>query len=138
MSKFKKVPEKLPEKKKKEISDEQFAFKTIILSTVFSSIFLLLSILFNGGIITFFMDRDLTWDIIDVSIKVGIILLFYFFTMISIGNYKELVGKPVSTKEITYIFLLALVQSCLHLYVFLFTLFGLIIILAYLFLVQER
>ncbi len=138
MSKFKKVPEKLPKKKGKKISDEDFAFKTIIISAILSCGFLILSILFNGGIITFFMKGELIWDSIDVAIKVGIILLFYFFIMISYGNYKELIGKPLEMKEITLLFLLALIQSSLHLYVFLFTLIGLILLLFYFYLIQER
>ena len=58
--------------------------------------------------------------------------------MVRLGNYKEIVGKPIETKEITYLFLLALVQPSLHTYVFFFPLFGLIVILIYFYLIQER
>jgi len=136
MSKFKKVPEKVP-KKKKSRSDEEFAYRTVIISTIFSSIFLILSMLFNGGIITIFNQQSLLWDTLDVLIKGGVILLFYFFTMISYGNYKELNGKPIEFKELLLLFLLALVQSSLHPYVFGFTLFGLFLLIGYFYLIQE-
>ena len=144
MSKFKKIPEKLP--KKKEISDEQFAFKTVITSVILSGFFLLVSILFNGGIVSFNeimgcatgAEELCIWDYLDTTIKVSVILLFYFFLMISIGNYRELVGKPIETGQIIYIFLLALLQSCLNLDVFIITLLGLVLLLAYFYLVQEQ
>ncbi len=100
-------------------------------------LFLFLSILFNGGIITIAINDEIGWIIFDVIIKVSIILLCFFFMIISIGNYKELTGKPCDWKEIILLFLLALVQSCLHPLVFVFTLIGLTIILFYLYLIQE-
>jgi hypothetical protein len=137
MSKFKKTPEKLPKKKKKEISNEEFAFKTVKISAFLSGFFFLLSILFNGGIITIFMNSDTILEILDIAIKVGVIILFYFFIMISFGNYKELVGKPIEMKEIILLYLIALLQSCLHPYVFFLTLFGLIGITIYFYIIQE-
>jgi len=138
MSKFKKEPEIKSKKKGKSRSKEDFAYKTVVISAILGGFFLLVSLLFNGYIITIFMDIDLLFDIIDVSIKVGVILLFFLFTIISTGNYKELTGKPVELRDITLIFFLALLQSILHPYVFLLTFIGLIIIIFYLYLVQDN
>jgi len=137
MSKFKKEPEKTSKKKVKGRSKEDFAFKTVVVSAVLGGFFLLLSLLFNGYIITIFMDIDVLFDIIDVSIKAGVILLFFLFTIISIGNYKELTGKPIEMREVFLVFIMSLIQSFLHPYVFLLTLIGLIIIIFYLYLVQD-
>ena len=83
------------------------------------------------------MNRGIYWDILDVSIKVSLILLSFLFMMISIGNYKELTGKPVGLKEILLLIGLSLVQTMKNLYVFIFSLIGLAILLIYLYLIQE-
>ena len=137
MSKFKKEPEMTSKKLKKSKSKEDFAYKTVVISAILGGFFLLLSLLFNGYIITIFMDIDVLFDIIDVSVKVGVILLFFFFAIISIGNYKELTGKPIEIREVVLIFFLSLAQSFLNPYVFLLTLVGLVVIIFYLFLVQD-
>ncbi|KKL89943.1 hypothetical protein LCGC14_1909620 [marine sediment metagenome] len=56
----------------------------------------------------------------------------------SIGNYKELIGKPVDWKGLMLLFVISLGQTLLNIWVFIFTLFGLILILIYLTLVQEK
>ena len=83
------------------------------------------------------MNQNLIWNIIDISIKVITILLFFLFMITSIGNYKELIGKPIDWKELLLLFVLSLGQAILNLWVFLTTLLGLILILIYLFLVQD-
>ena len=57
--------------------------------------------------------------------------------MISIGNFKELTGKPVGLKEILLLVGLSLVQTMKNLYVFIFALIGLSLLLIYLYLIQE-
>ena len=136
MSKFKK------DKKSKKISqkkgfDETFAYKTVIKSIIFAGLFLVISILFNLEIITFFMDLGGFWVIFDVVIKVVAILLFFFFITISIGNYQELVGRPLKLKLIILVFVLSLLQAFRNPLVLILTFFGLAAITAYVFFVQE-
>ena len=57
--------------------------------------------------------------------------------MISLGNYKELTGKPVKSKEILFLFGLSLVQTIRSLIVFIFTLIALLLVIFYLYLIQE-
>lgn len=136
MPKFKK------EKKKEKFSNkktfnENFAYKTVIKSVVLAGLFFLVSILFNMEIIIFFMDKGGLWVIIDITIKVLAILFFFFFMIISIGNYKELTGRPLNFKLIFLMFVLSLLQAFRNPLVFTFTLFGLVIITIYMFFVQE-
>lgn len=136
MPKFKK------ERKNNKVSnktgfDEDFAYKTVIKSIVLAGLFLILSILFNLEIITFFMDKGGFWIIVDVVIKVVVILLFFFFTIISIGNYQELVGRPLKFKLIILIFILSLLQAFRNPLVLVFSFFGLAAITVYVFFVQE-
>lgn len=138
MPKFKKESVKEKKRKRKTKTKEEFAFKTVVVSAILAGMFLIASVFLNGGIIRYFMNRDIYWTILDVTLKVTVILLCFSFMMISLGNYKELTGKPVRTKEILYLFGLALVQTFRDLWVFFITLIGLITILIYLFLVQEH
>ena len=132
-----KSPNKKANSKVKQAFNEKFAYRSVIISVIFGGIFLIISIFFNIEIITVFMDKNVFFDIIDILIKTGVILLFFFFMMISIGNYKEIVGKPISWKEFLFLIVLSLGQSILNLWVFIFSMIGIIIILIYLYLIQE-
>lgn len=137
MSKVKKNNIKSPTSTKPQQVDEHFAFKTVIFSALLGCLFLVFSILFNAEIVTFFMIQGGLWSIIDIVLKVFIILLFFFFILVSIGNYKELTGKPLKLKEVLFIFIISIIQSFRNPVVFAFTFFGLIILSIYLYLVQE-
>ncbi len=137
MPKFKKKPKKTSKSKKFSESDEKYILKSLRISAILAGIFLTSSLFFNTEILTYFMNRGIYWDILDVSIKVSLILLSFLFMMISIGNYKELTGKPIGFKEILLLVGLSLVQTMKNLYVFIFTLIGLAILLIYLYLIQE-
>ncbi|MHA1884390.1 MAG: hypothetical protein ACW96S_05015 [Promethearchaeota archaeon] len=123
--------------KKKRISDDKFAYRTVIIATVFGIIFYAISLLFNIEILKFYVNGNEIFSIIDFLIKVAAPLLFFLFMMISIGNFKELTGKPLDWKELILLFILSVGQTLLDILVFSFTFIGLIIILAYFYLVQE-
>ena len=137
MPKFKKKPKKTSKSKRTSGSDEKVILKSLKNSAILAGVFLTLSLFFNTEIITYFMNRGIYWDILDVSIKVSLILLSFLFMMISIGNFKELTGKPVGLKEILLLVGLSLVQTMKNLYVFIFALIGLGLLLIYLYLIQE-
>ncbi|MFX1321204.1 MAG: hypothetical protein ACFFBZ_16080 [Promethearchaeota archaeon] len=132
-----KSPSKKANSKVKQAFNEKFAYRSVIISVIFGGIFLTISIFFNIEIITVFMDKNAFLDILDILIKTSVILLFFFFMMISIGNYKEIVGKPISWKEFLFLIVLSLGQSILNLWVFIFSVIGIIIILIYFYLIQE-
>ncbi len=137
MSKIPKVQTKDQKSKSKRISEDKFAFRTVVISCVLGLIFFVISILFNLEIISIFVGINLFSNIIDILIKVIVILLFFLFMMISIGNYKEMAGKPLDWKELLLLFILSLGQTILNYIVFIFTFLGLLLILIYLYLVQE-
>jgi len=137
MSKFKKNRSKLSNNVVKSRLDENFAYKTVLLTAILSGIFLFISLLFNAQIITIFMVENTIWFYIDIFIKVLIILLFFLFSIISIGNYKELSGKPLDFKLVFLLFILSLIQAFRNPWVFGFTILGLLIIIAYFYFIQE-
>jgi hypothetical protein len=137
MSKFKKNRSKLSNNVVKSRLDENFAYKTVLLTAILSGIFLFISLLFNAQIITIFMVENTIWFYIDIFIKVLIILLFFLFSIISIGNYKELSGKPLDFKLVFLLFILSLIQAFRNPWVFGFTFLGLLVIIAYFYFIQE-
>lgn len=137
MSKIPKRQEKELKSKEKYRSDENFAYRSVIVSAILGGIFYIISLFFNTGIITIFMNRDMIWTFIDISVKVITILLFFLFMITSVGNYKELIGKPLNWRDLLLFFLLSIGQTILNIWVFIFTLFGLAVILIYLYIVQE-
>ncbi|MFX1337121.1 MAG: hypothetical protein ACFFDK_00785 [Promethearchaeota archaeon] len=137
MPKFKKKSKRSLKSKRISESDESSILKSLKNSAILAGIFLTLSLFLNTEYIKYFMNRGIYWDILDVSIKVSLILLSFLFMTISLGNYKELTGKPVGLKEILLLVGLSLVQTMKNLYVFIFTLIGLGLLLIYLYLIQE-
>lgn len=147
MPKFKKEQSRTP--KSRKISDDVLMLESVRISALLGGFFLALSLLFNGtelffdGIIlklipslTPLLQKEF-WVIFDNIIKVAVILFTFFFMMISVGNYKEFTGKPVDLKEIVLLVGLSLAQTFRNLYVFIFTLIGLVFLLVYLYLIQE-
>ncbi len=129
--------------KQKKISDRGLMLKSVRISAILAGIFLILSLLFNGtefffeGITTKYIQEDVLYEILDNTIKVGVIVFSFVFMMVSLGNYKEFTGKPVKFKEILFLFCLSIVQTIRSLIVFIFTLIVLVIVLFYLFIIQE-
>ena len=137
MSKFKKNQTKSDKTIAKSKLDESFAYKSVVLTAILSGIFLILSLLFNTQIIAIFMIENTIWFYIDILIKVLVILLFFVFSIISIGNYKELSGKPLDFKLILLLFVLSIIQAFRNSWVFGFSFLGLLFIIAYFYFVQE-
>ena len=147
MPKYKKDKKKPP--KSKNISEDAFLLRSVRISAILGGIFLLLSLIFNGTerffdhlvikllpSISHLLQADY-WVVIDNIIKVSVILFAFFFMIISLGNYKEYTGKPIKIQEILILFGFSLIQTVRNLYVFIFTLIGLVLLLFYLYLVQE-
>lgn len=147
MPKYKKDKKKPP--KSNNISEDAFLLRSIRISAILGGIFLLLSLIFNGTerffehlvinllpSISHLLQADY-WVVIDNIIKVCVILFAFFFMIISLGNYKEYTGKPIKIQEILVLVGFSLIQTVRNLYVFIFTLIGLVLLLFYLYLVQE-
>jgi len=138
MPKFQKEPEKELKSKERQVFNEEFAFRSLLLTTIIGLSCFILSIFFNAvQIMDLFTYQNYLFDIIEITIRVSLILLFFFFMMVSLGNYKDLLGNPSDWKEIVFLCCLSLLQTIRNIYVFSITLFGLIIIVSYLYLIQE-
>jgi Na+-driven multidrug efflux pump len=136
MSKFKKNESKAKMERQTK-SKKEIAFNSVITSTIFGIISLFLSFLFNGGLLPFFNDQNIILNLIGIIIKTTTILLFFLFMVISVANYVELIGKRFDWKYLLLLFSLSLIQSFRDIWVFLFSLIGLSIIIAYFYVIQE-
>ena len=138
MSKIRKGNNNLKRETDNQINNENFAYKSVVLSAVLAGIFLLISVLLNGEILTFFTSDITIIYVVGIILRVAIILLFFIFMMISIGNYKELSGKPLDFKFVILIFIFSLAQGFRDPIVFFFSFVGLIFLLVYIYLIQEK
>jgi len=138
MSKIKKENLKSGTVNRKPKLKEKSAYRSVILSAVIGGLLLIISILLNGGYLSLFASENILFQTLDITIKVLVILFFFIFMTISIGNYKELTGKPLDLKLIVIIFIFSLIQSFRDVIVFSFSFMGLLVIIVYLFLVQEN
>jgi len=93
--------------------------------------------LFNTEIINIFEDQNIYIIILDVSIKSLSIILFFFFLSIAVSNIEEIRGKVLSWKVLALIIIMSLVQSIRNGWVFLFSSFGIAIVILYLWVLQE-
>jgi hypothetical protein len=114
-----------------------FAYKTVIRSVILAGLFLALSFVFNGEIIQIYEGTNDLLIILVALFKVVLILLFFVFSIISIGNYKELSGKPLNIKDLILLCIISLLQAFRNPIVLVFTLFGLAILLVYFYISQE-
>lgn len=138
MSKIKKENLKSGTVSRKQKLVEKSAYRSVVLSAVIGGILLISSIFLNGGYLSLVISENILFQTLDITIRVLVILFFFIFMTISIGNYKELTGKPLDFKFIMLIFFFSLIQSFRDSLVFSFTLVGLLLIIVYLFFVQEN
>ena len=125
--------------KKNEIKSDNsnFAYKTVIRSVILAGLFLASSFLFNGEIIKIYTGTNDILIILNDVFKAALILLFFIFSIISIGNYKELSGKPLNLKDIIFLCVISILQAFRNPIVFVISLFGLLILLVYFYISQE-
>jgi len=138
MPKFQKEQGKESRIREKQAFKEEFAFRSLVITTIIGVACFIVSIFFNVvEIFTILNLQGSFFDLIDLVIRISVVLLFFFFMMISLGNYKDLLGKPSNWKEIAFLFFLSMLQTMRNIYVFGFTLLGLIILVLYLYLIQD-
>ena len=126
--------------KNRQEFNQDFAFKSLISTLLLGIFFFIISILFNvADIFSLFLASEeiLILEIFNTAIKVLTSLAFFFFMLISIGNYKDLLGKPANWKDIAFLFCLTLFQTVRNTYAFSITLLGLVLMILYFYIIQE-
>ncbi len=122
----------------KEI-DQILAFKSLFFTLFLGIISFILSVLFNVVDILSILalNKDILVNILNIGIKVITTIAFFFFMLTSIGNYKDLLGKPANWADIMFLFCLSLFQTVRDGIAFGFTFLCLIVFILYFYLIQE-
>ncbi len=155
------MPKIKKEKKKREEKIKNLEIrKTEVKSTMFSStlityviaaIFLVISFIFNGSIISGWVQKIVEAKnvideggspsfiyIIDIIIKSFSVILFFFFVFISIGNFQEYRGYIMTWKEMLSLLIISLLQVSTDFTLFFITAIGITICIIYFYFLQGK
>ena len=124
-------------------------YKSSITTFGLAAVFLVISFVFNARLIPVWVDKINAAMpehgealpaivILDIAIKSLSIILFFFFVVVSVGNFQELRGYVINWKYMIVLVILALIQGSTDANVFIFSLLGVAIILAYMYFIQAR
>lgn len=140
MPKFEKERKKELNSQKNKDFNQDLAFKSLLFTLFLGSIIFIISIIFNVVDILSLLsiNQNQLVEILNIGIKVVTPILFFFFMLTSIGNYKDLLGKPADWIDILFLFCISLFQTVRNTIVFGLTLIGLIILILYFYIIQEE
>ena len=145
----KKRKEKVRDLESQKIQLKQKMFSSSIKTYLFAAIFLIISFIFNGQLIPQWVDTvsiALGADsgaispivLLDLLIKSFSIILFFFFSFVSIGNWRELSGYILTWKDMTILLVFSLIQATTDGSVFIISSIGIVIILFYMYFIQGK
>jgi len=145
----KKRKEKVRDLESQKIQLKQKMFSSSVKTYLFAAIFLIISFIFNGQLIPKWVDTvsiALGADsgaispivLLDLLIKSFSIILFFFFSFVSIGNWRELSGYILTWKEMTILLVFSLIQATTDGSVFIISSIGIVIILFYMYFIQGK
>jgi hypothetical protein len=119
---------------------KKFMYLSAMKTYIIAIVFFIVSLIFNGRYIVLedkFGESTAT-SIFDVLIKSFSIILFFFFTIVALGNWMELRGYILTWKEVLIVLIISILQSSTELYVFLIVAFGVVLILTYMYFIQGK
>jgi hypothetical protein len=145
-----KMGEQVARRKKMEL-DKTFLkykmYRSSVLTYLLAVVFLAISFVFNGKLLTAWVskvdgtatiDSSPTFVILDVAIRSISVILFFWYTLVSVGNWQELRGYILTWKEMTVILILSLFQTTINGTVFAISLIGISLILMYMYFIQGK
>lgn len=123
-------------------------FKSAQLTYFLALGFFIISFLFNGLIITSWVemveestsvaDGPTLLSILDIVIKSASIILFFLFGFVSLANFQELRGYIVNWKLMVLLVIFSLIQATINGTVLVISAFGIVLILIYFYLIQAK
>ena len=145
----KKRKEKVRDLETQKIQLKQKMFSSSMKTYLFAAIFLIISFLFNGQLISQWVETVSTAlgdesgaispiVLLDLVIKSFSIILFFFFSFVSMGNWRELSGYILTWKEMVILLVFSLVQATTDGSVFIISSIGIVIILFYMYFIQGK
>lgn len=118
---------------------KQKMFLSALITWIIAGVFLIFSILMSLAVIKIpNTDTSTGLKVLDVAIKSILIILFFFFMLISIGNLRELRGYIMNLKELIFLLIITLIQGVTDGWVFFISAVGVIILIIYFYLIQIK
>jgi hypothetical protein len=118
---------------------KQKMFLSALITWIIAGIFLVFSILMSLEVIKIpNTDSSTGLKVLDVAIKSILIILFFFFMFISMGNLRELRGYIMNWKELIFLLIITLIQGVTDGWVFFISTVGVILIIIYFYLIQVK
>ncbi|MHA1856574.1 MAG: hypothetical protein ACTSYY_11055 [Promethearchaeota archaeon] len=126
-------------------------FSSSIITYLIAAIFLVISFIFNGNLINVWVEKITNAQsvideggapsfiyVMDIIIKSFSVILFFFFTFISIGNFQEYRGYIMTWKEMLILLIITLLQVSTNFTIFLITFVGIILCITYFYFIQGK
>ena len=126
-------------------------FSSTLITYALAGIFLLISFIFNGSIISGWVENVVEAKIaidngdapsfiyiMDILIKSISVILFFFFLFISFGNFQEYRGYIMTWKEMIIIFVISILQVSSNFTTFFITTIGITICITYFYFLQGK
>ncbi|GAB4324275.1 MAG: hypothetical protein Kow0069_29800 [Promethearchaeota archaeon] len=111
-----------------------FLFSSSVKAFVVAGGFLVLSLLLNLGIVAVFPGEEVYGALVKGAAIVG----FFFFMCVSVLNLRELRGKVGGWQDLTLLVVLSILQGVLSGWTVLFSLLGILAVVAYFWLMQAK
>lgn len=118
---------------------KQMMFSSSLITYMLAGVFLVFSILMNAKVLEIpNPDATTPLKVVDVLLRGGLIILFFFFMFVSMGNLKELRGYIMTWKEMLFLIIISLFQTITEGWALLTATLGIIIILVYFYFIQGK
>ena len=131
-------------RKKKQFEDEMefeknFMFVSAIKTYLIASIFLVGSLLLNFDFVTIptFLSDEIM-EIFNILLNSALIILFFFFAFVSMGNLQEVRGYILDWKGIMLLMFISVIQGMLDGWVVFVSLLGILGVLTYFYFLQGK
>ncbi len=136
--KYQSKQDRLKQMKIEQAQKRSLMFKSTILTYILAAVFFTRSMLFNGRFIELDFGESTGAAIGEVFLKAAIVVLFFFFALISIGNYQEMKGYVATWKELVLLIIISLLMAASKGTVFFASLLGIVLVLTYIYFLQGK
>ena len=143
--------EKLKKLEIRKIKVKNSMFSSTLITYGLAALFLVISFIFNGSIISGWVQNVVEAKIIideggapsfiyimDIIIKSFSVILFFFFVFISVGNFQEYRGYIMTWKEMLGLLIISLIQASSNFTIFFIATIGIIICMIYFYFLQGK
>jgi hypothetical protein len=113
-------------------------YSSSLISFIIAFSMLIISLVLNAEYILMDLGDSVGENLLEDLIKSGLLIIFFFFTLISLGNYFELNGKVMAIPHIIALCILTLILASKDGSTFILCFFGIAAVLIYFYFLQNK